>query len=429
MNIFLVLTTKIIYLRSNRTLPKGLFLRGSTQIQILKLLRVHITLSRADLAEKLGMNRGNITRSVATMLEKKWLIEHQKEDDKKTSRRGQPPIYLTINPQAFSAIGIAISTSIYISMVDGCGEVTKTIQIPNTLVDNALEAINQICIEVKKLLKSSKGKNLGIGLTTTGTFTENKDLLYSSYYTGGPGTRKLLIKNLEYLNNGPVFSELIANVYPLAEYQAHPELRDNKTFLCVSERLGLGGLWEGKLISGSRHKKLSLQHVKVPGDEARCHCTERGCLRMSASMWSIHDRLNGAEAGSRGRQKNEQYIRENSELHERLRRREPLAIELMQQAAEAIYDATEPFVIAFQPDVLFFDEWLGVVPEFGIDFIHNKYKNYSLRAQFRAWQDMKIISYSHFQGAVGSAILVIENNYGATTPHMRIQDFTETLDR
>ena len=401
-------------------------MRGSTQLEILKLLRVNNALSRAEIADKLNMNRGNITRAVAGMLQRKWLLECQAEDDGQV-RRGQPPILLKINPEAFSAIGITVSTTIEISLVNAIGELQSTNSISNLLPEKPDECIENIIKEIERLLKSSKGCNLGIGLATSGIMHKDPEKLYDNYYIGGRTGRLSLINSLENLNAGPVFTSQISSVYAIAEYQARPELRKNKTFFCISDRLNFGGIWEGLMISSKRLKKLSIQHVKIKDSNYPCYCGEKGCLVTVAGFRSICDKLKGFVPGERGHIPITQTIKERHELFNKIQNKDEQALTLLKEAAQAIYEATEPFVLAFQPDALFFDDWLTLYPENGIDYIRDKFAEYSQKAGYKSWEVMDSVSYGKQQGVIGAAILVLERNYGLTTSNLRIKDFTEHL--
>ena len=138
-------------------------MRGSTRVEILKLLRLHEGLSRADLAEALKMNRGNISRSIAQLLKEGWVKERGiQPDDCRESHRGQPPTRIEINPNAFYACGLSIADEIAITLVNALGEEVVTEYLPNHFDRDYETMISKITASIEGMCKSQKGRALGL---------------------------------------------------------------------------------------------------------------------------------------------------------------------------------------------------------------------------------------------------------------------------
>ncbi|MCJ8331964.1 MAG: MarR family transcriptional regulator, partial [Lentisphaeria bacterium] len=134
-------------------------MRGATQIEILKLLRKHDQLSRADLANKLKMNRGNITRAISQMVKRKWLTENKERSS--DYKRGQPPTFISINPDAFTTVGISISSSIHIVLLNASGELLKQAKLINTFNKSPEDCIAKILDKTKNFISAKPGINIG----------------------------------------------------------------------------------------------------------------------------------------------------------------------------------------------------------------------------------------------------------------------------
>ena len=143
---------------------------------------------------------------------------------------------------------------------------------------------------------------------------------------------------------------------------------------------------------------------------------------MTASLWSITDRLKGFIPGSRGIQSYEIIEQERQELYDLIESNDPRIRPMYEQATQAIYEASENLAVIFQPNAIFFDHWLTLLPEIGIDMIRQNFNEYT-SAIDKQMIELDIISHGQYQGAVGSAILVLESSYGQIENHQRINEF------
>ncbi|NQZ66546.1 MAG: ROK family protein, partial [Lentisphaeria bacterium] len=192
-------------------------------------------------------------------------------------------------------------------------------------------------------------------------------------------------------------------------------------------RLDLGGLWEGKMISGVSKSKISVKHMKIGKSDQDCYCHRKGCLVLSASIWSIMDRYYGYQPGERGIQAYNIIENERNHMFDLIRKEDPILMPIIKSAAKDIADAIENLAVIFRPDAVFFNSWLSINRENGIDIIKKQFEDYATINK-QAILECDIITHGEIQGAVGAAVMIIENNFGDSTPHLRISDFTKLLD-
>lgn len=401
-------------------------MRGSTRVEILKLLRLHEGLSRADLAEALKMNRGNISRSVGQMLEQGWLLEKGiQPDEVRETHRGQPPTRLEIHPDAFYALGLSIADEISISMVNALGEEVCSVQKDNRFGSDAKGMLEDILTWLKDQSREQSGRSLGLGVVSSGNMRKDAQHFFDNHYLGSSENANALLIELEKLGLGEVVPELIGNVYPLAEVQRNPQLRKGQTLFCLTEKLDLGILWEGRMLSNKGTKRLSIKHFKVQNNSTPCFCGKSGCLITVASIWSMMDRLKGYQPGTRGEPELGTVSEDRQNFYQHLQNREERVVAMVEIASKAIYEVLENLLVTFQPDHIFLPSWLNEIPEIGIDRMRQWVHEYATSSQSGYVPNLEVQSFGRAQASLGAGQLIIERHYGQISPYKRTNEWAE----
>jgi predicted NBD/HSP70 family sugar kinase len=403
-------------------------MRGSTRVEILKLLRLHEGLSRADLAEALKMNRGNISRSITQLLDEGWVKERGIQPDAcRESHRGQPPTRIEIHPQAFYACGLSIADEISISLVNALGEEVATKFLPNHFDRDHEGMISKIKTTIQDMCKAHKGRALGLGVVSSGNMRKDASHFFENHYLGKSESVEQLLSVLQGMHFGEVIPELIGNVYPLAEVQKTAELRRHKTIFSITEKLDLGVLWEGRMATSQDTKRLSIKHVKVKNNNSVCFCGKEGCLITLASIWSIMDRLEGYQPGTRAEPELASVSKDRERFYDLLEQGDPRVKAMVEIASDAIYEVLENLIVVFQPEVVYVPSWLSILPEIGIEKMKKEIQHYAEISRSGYLPKFSTQSYGRAQASLGAAILILERHYGQISPYKRPIEWAESI--
>ncbi len=397
-------------------------MRGSTQVQILRLLRQSNGMTRADIARVLQQDSGVISRTIGKMQEAGWVRERKMIHD--STRRGQPPKLLRINKNAFWTLGIDISMKVDVALIDSLGETRHFQTIPNLLADSPSEGVETIFKTAQKILASATGKILGVGITSSGKLTSNGELLYESEYIGSEDTLLKLKKKIKELNAGEVFIGKAGAVYGLPELYTNAYASAQSTIMAINEHLELSLLMDGIIHSGRPEDRASINHFKIPSSREKCICGCTGCLCMTASIWAMNDIVKGYIPGTREIRPYRIASQEYMDLFKMIKMQNPQLEPLVSKAANAIAEAVENLCIAIQPKAVFFPEWLSYMPKAGIEQIKKHLKE-SFKAQNIPPPKIKIVTHKEKQAAMGAALMVLDSFLGNSAPaRLRVRDLT-----
>ena len=243
---------------------------------VLNQLRLNASLSRADLAKRIGLNRSTVSSIVAQLLEEKLIVETQFRTDK----IGRPGLLLELNAQGGGAVGVEIGPAfVHVILTDftanvlwrrriliGEGEVQDTyIHIAEEMIRQALTVAEDMDLRV-----------FGVGLALPGMvdarqgelrFAPNlrwRDVPFGSRWSGRFSM--------------PVFVENNANAGAIGEYY-FGAARDVADFIYLVGDVGIGGgiMVDGELLRGRGGFAGEIGHMTIVPDGDLCSCGKRGC--------------------------------------------------------------------------------------------------------------------------------------------------------
>ena len=243
---------------------------------VLNQLRLNASLSRADLAKRIGLNRSTVSSIVAQLLEEKLIVETQFRTDK----IGRPGLLLELNAQGGGAVGVEIGPAfVHVILTDftanvlwrrriliGEGEVQDTyIHIAEEMIRQALTVAEDMDLRV-----------FGVGLALPGMvdarqgelrFAPNlrwRDVPFGSRWSGRFSM--------------PVFVENNANAGAIGEYY-FGAARDVADFVYLVGDVGIGGgiMVDGELLRGRGGFAGEIGHMTIVPDGDLCSCGKRGC--------------------------------------------------------------------------------------------------------------------------------------------------------
>ncbi len=253
---------------------------------VLDALRMHAPLSRANLAERTGLNRSTISSIVSDLIAEQLV----RETEYQSSGGGRPGMSLELNPGGGSAVGIEIGVDfISVILTDFVADVLWRRRIPlNTLETQSviLERVETLAAQALKLGTERGLQPRGIGLGVPGLVDISEGVLVLA---PNLGWRNVPLESLWSTRfELPIFVENEANAAALGEY-FFGVARDVNNFIYLSAGVGLGGgiIINGKLFRGSGGYAGELGHMTMIPDGELCGCGKRGCWETVAGPRAI----------------------------------------------------------------------------------------------------------------------------------------------
>ncbi|MEO1057240.1 MAG: ROK family transcriptional regulator [Actinomycetota bacterium] len=247
--------------------------------------------SRADLARELGLSRVTISEVVSELLEDALVVELGTRSD---SQPGKPATLLDVNRQGQNIIGLDLSNSgAFVGVVtdlDGAVVARAEVDIPSTLGDDAVRAVEQL---LRDLMALAPGPLLGAGVGTPG-IVDDRGVVVSA---PNLGWRDVPLQ--ERLSVSAGLHVAVANDADAAVVgeRSFGQGRPDTMLVRIGRGVGSGLMIDGRVVGGARHVAGEIGHVVVGTDEGEpCACGNRGCLETWLAIPRIEARL--AEPGA-----------------------------------------------------------------------------------------------------------------------------------
>lgn len=273
-------------------------------------------LSRADIAQITGLNKGTVSSLVAELLDESLVYESGPGE----SSGGRRPVLLHFNKKAGFSIGIDIGVNYLLGIVsDLVGDIHEKKYIPLNDQDDypSFEAILFDLIEnlINDAPKSPYGI-IGVGIGVPGLVTNSQEIIFTPNLSWDQPDLK---SNVEARFNIPVIIENEANAGAYGEklYGAGRN-QDDQVYISAGIGIGTGIIIDGNLYRGTSGFSGEIGHMTIDMNGKKCRCGNYGCWELYASELAL---LNEAKEKL-------PHLKENISL-ERL-------IELAEQKDEAV---------------------------------------------------------------------------------------------
>lgn len=267
------------------------YLKEFNQTGILDLIRIHKSISRADLSKLTGLSPTAIGGIVSGLLEAGYITEVGIGK----SKGGRRPMLLELKPQSFYSIGIDVDTNyLRLVLMDITSKVIdeRLVNVPQTLffeviikeiANKTFEIMKDNNIEVKKLL--------GVGVSIPGMIDSRGGKVILAPNLGWENVD--IIEKLTELINLPVFIENEAMASAICEYWVGA-CQGTKNFVCINIMSGIGsGIFiDGKPYRGAGGTTGEVGHIVVDDSGKKCGCGNYGCLETFSSTNGIIERAN-----------------------------------------------------------------------------------------------------------------------------------------
>lgn len=315
------------------------------------------------------------------------------------------------------AIGVDIGgTKINIASVDNTGKILRSINIPTRVEGGPKVIISDIIEAIQSLISdSSDSSPKGIGIGMAGQIDPKNGVI-------------LFAPNLEWYDvplqselhnalNLPVIITNDVRAATLGEW-LYGAGKDCDDIVCLFIGTGIGGgiVSSGNLMTGSSNTAGELGHIVVDMNGPLCTCGNHGCFESYAGGRSLVKRTQEAIAAHptiKHGLGNPKLITTKI-LIEGYRNQDPIAVQVIEKARQALIAGATSIVNGFNPKRLILEGGITHgLPEI-IEWIDDGVKQHALKA---ATKSLQVIRGKHGNdaGVIGAAAFVLK--YQTTNQH------------
>ncbi|MDF2524493.1 MAG: transcriptional regulator/sugar kinase [Clostridiales bacterium] len=258
------------------------YLRKVNETELLDLIRIHKSVSRAELSNLTGLSPTAIGVIVLNLLDAGYIIETGSGE----SNGGRRPVMLELKPKSFYSVGVDMDVN-YINLVlmDITGEVIKEKYSTVSEFLDSTSVIEFVANNINEIIKE-QGLNseqvLGVGVSIPGmvdsrngivTFAPN--LMWENVNVKQQLTELLGIS--VFVENESMASAIGENWVGLCQGVSN--------FICINSKSGIGS---GIFISGKPYRGVGctageIGHIVIDDEGPKCGCGNYGCLETMVS--------------------------------------------------------------------------------------------------------------------------------------------------
>jgi len=249
----------------------------------------HSPLSRADIAQRSGLNKGTVSSLVSELLEEKLITESGPGE----SSGGRRPVMLLFNQGAGYTIGLDLGVNYILGVLtdlNGTIIAQKNEPYKNVSYDDTFSRVVDVITLLIKAAPSSPYGIVGIGVGTPGIVNKDGKLLLAPNL----GWRDIPLKTeLEKVFQVPVIVENEANTGAYGEKQfGTGQHADNLIYVSTGIGIGAGIIINGDLYSGANGYSGEVGHMTIDRNGPKCSCGNKGCWELYASEQALLAKAN-----------------------------------------------------------------------------------------------------------------------------------------
>ncbi len=259
---------------------------------VLRYLHANAPMSRAQLANAIGLNKSTVSSLVEELIERSLIHEIGITN----AGTGRPATFLDIDPGAGGIIGVELGVDfVSVILTDFCGK-TLWQRLQDADPTEGQEAtITQTLHLVDEAITVSREKTtrlLGVGVATPGTVNLDEGVLI---FAPNLHWRNVPLRKIYSQHTGlPVLVDNDANAAAVGEH-LFGVARQAQNFVFVFAGVGIGGglFLNGELYRGKSGFAGEIGHSVFMAEtfQPPCHCGNRGCWETYANQYSIVERV------------------------------------------------------------------------------------------------------------------------------------------
>ncbi len=258
-------------------------MKQNNKMLVLDTIRACKSISRKDLAKKIGLTSASITNIVNSFIQDGYLLETGIEE----SLGGRRAILLSLNPKIFYFVGVELSAKrINCVLADFQANILAETHTDINAAAGPDIIIGQMVGEIEGIIEKSgidKASIKGIGLSTPGPCDLEKGEVVNPPNLIG-WSHVPIKKIIEERTGLPVEFEKETAAAALCEYWFGSARNSKGLLLCGIYELGVGSsiLIDGKVFHGFGHGAGEIGHMMVDMNGPQCGCGNFGCLEALA---------------------------------------------------------------------------------------------------------------------------------------------------
>jgi predicted NBD/HSP70 family sugar kinase len=267
--------------------------RGANSSVVLEMLRQNESLSRAELARITGLSEGTVSRIVAELIDRKFVME----DGIENSTGGRPSTRLRLEQNRY-AVGVDIrtwETRFAVGTMRG-----TTMEMTSMRTPAEPKATIGMIAEQYAVYRNQFGKDRleGLGISVRGIVDSRTGIVELG---SDPKWVKIPVKQqLEAELKVPVYVENNVRAAALAEYTyGDPATHNSRCllFVVVEEGIGIGIVLDGKLYNGPRMAAGEFGQMVIKDSDSPERYDRPGCLEKLASNIALCGRYTALTKG------------------------------------------------------------------------------------------------------------------------------------
>jgi predicted NBD/HSP70 family sugar kinase len=262
-------------------------LKDINRVAVVRHLCGHPGLSRAAVAEALGLTKSTVSLLVRELMDDGWLVER---DVVVTGELGRRPTPLFINPGRLVLMGADVGIEgVLVVATSLTGEVLARAQRPYAKsigkardAEAGLAMLGDMLLDVQARLDTRAQEVIGIGVGLPGGVDESIGHLHFAPNLGwrNVSAGALLAAHLRRsaLNGVPLYLQNEADVAALGEFEFSGRTRpDPLIYLSLSQGVGAGVIVDDRLLTGAHGFAGEVGHTILQLDGPLCSCGRNGC--------------------------------------------------------------------------------------------------------------------------------------------------------
>lgn len=244
-------------------------------------------ISRADLAEKMGLTRAAVTVIINDLISNGIILN----TESRSTASGRPPVALEINPDQGLVAAIDMGAMhLSVALGDFSARIVEEIEVPFRIdagPEKCLQEADNVLNELLKKRGLSTTKLAAIGVGVPGPVIAEKGMVMAPPIM--PGWDRFPIRaTLEQKWGVPVTLNNDAELGALGEW-AYGAGRgeENLAFIKVGSGIGAGLIIHRQLYGGTTGSAGEIGHLTVDENGPLCACGNHGCLEAFAGGHAI----------------------------------------------------------------------------------------------------------------------------------------------
>src|SRR5690625_2263047 len=254
--------------------------KKENKIIVLETIKEYSPISRTNIANKTGLNKGTVSSLVNELLKKDIIYESGPGQ----SSGGRKPVMLLFKKQAGYSIGIDLGVNYLLGILtDLEGNIINEQKVDLHVL--SYKTIEKLLFEVIDALITNAPRStygiIGIGIGVPGVVSNDGEILLAPNLNWKQIQMKSILQD-KY--NLPVIVENEANVGAYGEkiYGVGQDF-DDIIYVSVGIGIGVGLILNSKLYKGKNGFSGELGHTTIEVTGERCSCGNTGCWELYAS--------------------------------------------------------------------------------------------------------------------------------------------------